>query len=129
MHWIMHGILQSLENTGAAALDLAPVLRAADLTAAAQLPAASVSVCDDLATAYCSPPRRSVSSLLATAAPHCQYCQWPPHCSCHHLARPELWQSAIGRCLPTFKYYFTLYLSSVCINSLSSGVLISQDEG
>ena len=129
MHWIMHGILQSLENTGAAALDLAPVLRAADLTAAAQLPAASVSVCRDLATADCSPPRRSVSSLLATAAPHCQYCQWPPHCSCHHLARPELWQSAIGRCLPTFKYYFTLYLSSVCINSLSSGVLISQDEG
>ena len=56
--------------TGAAALDLAPVFRAADLTAVASSPAASVSVCHDLATAACSPPRRSVSSQLATSPHH-----------------------------------------------------------
>ena len=71
MHWIMHWILQSLENTGAAALDLAPVLRAADLTAAAQLlqhPSPCVTTAL-LPTAV----------LLGGACPH----YWPPP---HHIA-------------------------------------------
>ena len=72
--------------TGAAALDLAPVFRAADLTAVASSPAASVSVSRPC---YCRLQSSSAESVLTTghlAAPHCQYCQWPPHCSCHHLA-------------------------------------------
>ena len=48
--------------------------------------------------------------------------QLPPPCQTRTVAKCH-WP------LSTFKYYSTLYLSSVCRNSLSSGVLISQDEG
>ena len=108
---LYHALDPALDHavTGAAALDLAPVFRAADLTAVASSPAASVSVSRPR---YCRLQSSSAESVLTTghlAAPHCQYCQWPPHSTaavlvyCHHLARPGRWQSAIGRCLPTFK--------------------------
>ena len=68
---LYHALDPALDHavTGAAALDLAPVFRAADLTAVASS-LQHQSPCHDLATAACSPPRRRVSSQLATSPHH-----------------------------------------------------------
>ena len=101
-----HALAHALDPavTGAAALDLAPVFRAADLTAVLSSPAALVSVCHELATAACSPPRRRVSSQLATSPHHIASIASGRHtAAATTLPAPGLWQSALGRCLPTFK--------------------------
>ena len=107
-HALDHALYPAV--TGATALDLAPVFRAADLTAVGKL-SCSISLRVSRPR-YCRLQSSSAERVLTTghlAAPHCQYCQWPPHSTaavlvyCHHLARPGLWQSALGRCLPTFK--------------------------
>ena len=105
LHWIMHWIMQSRELQHST-LPLCCVLQTS-----LQFPALcsiSLRVTTSLlppavllggACPYNWPPRRTTLPVLPVAAT--LHCSWLVYC--HHLARPGLWQSAIGRCLLTFK--------------------------